>query len=382
MPLRKTSDTTKAKDKKAYKYCGLPTEEQMAALNNTLGAARFLYNRMLADKSFCYKLTGENLCLTPAWYKHVSNLAWLKDADSLALANVQLQLNTAFLNFFEKRADYPTFKKKSKHEDSYTTNHASVRFDGKTAWLLLPKVPGEIKLIYHRPIRSGGELKSVTVSHDATGRYYFSLLYAYPHHEAKHDIDPDKAIGLDMTMHGLYVDSNGNAGAYADWYHTVEDRIAKEQRKLSRMKKGSANYEKQRRKVACLYAKAKHQRADFLHKLSRRLVDTYDIIGIEDLNMRSMSKSLNFGKSVGDKGWGMFVRMLVYKAAAEGKKVIKVDKFFPSSQTCHECGTLHKKVKDLSVREWTCPVCGHHHGRDENAALNIRDEAVRIYCTC
>lgn len=382
MPLRRTSDKTKSNDKRAYKFCGLPTEEQMAALNNTLGAARFLYNRMLADKSLCYKLTGESLKLTPAWYKHVSNLAWLKSVDSLALANVQLQLNTAFQNFFEGRAKYPTYKKKARHADSYTTNHASVRIIGRTAWLTLPKVSGEIKLIVHRPIKTGGELKSVTVSHDATGKYFFSLLYAYPHYEIKHEVDPDNAIGLDMTMHGLYIDSNGHSETYASWYRNIESRVAHEERKLSHMKKGSANYRKQRVKIAKLYAKAKHQRADYLHKLSRQLVDSYDIIGIEDLNMKGMGQSLNFGKAVGDKGWGMFVRMLTYKALAEGKKVIKVDKFFPSSQICNECGNLHKRVKDLSIREWTCPVCRHHHGRDENAALNIRDEAVRIYCTC
>ena len=185
-----------------------------------------------------------------------------------------------------------------------------------------------------------------------------------------------------MSMHEFYVDSNGKHVDYGKPYHAMQNRIAREQRKLSHMKMGSSNYQKQRVKIAKLYAKTKHQRNDALHKLSRQLVDTYDIIGIENLNMKAMSQSLNFGKSVSDKGWGMFTTMLAYKAQRVGRRVIKVDKFFPSSQMCHECGRLNKLTKDLSVREWTCPGCGHHHDRDENAALNIRDEAVRIYCTC
>ena len=144
------------------------------------------------------------------------------------------------------------------------------------------------------------------------------------------------------------------------------------------MKKGSANYEKQRRKIARLHSKIKNQRKDFVHKLSRRLVSEYDIIGVEDLNMRAMAQSLNFGKSVMDKGWGMFVTFLTYKSKRAGKHLIKVSKWFPSSQLCHECGTIFKKTKDLSAREWTCPNCGHKHNRDVNAAMNIRDEAVRI----
>lgn len=145
------------------------------------------------------------------------------------------------------------------------------------------------------------------------------------------------------------------------------------------MKKGSSNYKKQRLKIAKLYAKATHQRHDFLHQTSRKLVDDYDIIGIEDLNMKGMSQSLNYGTSVGDKGWGKFISMLEYKAEAAGKAFIKVDKWFPSSQACHVCGYVYKKTKDMSVREWTCPSCGIHHDRDENAAINIRNEAVRIY---
>ena len=377
-------------DRIALRFCGMPTSAQMETLNQTLGACRWLYNRMLYDRSACYKHTGESLNLTPAWYKHLSCCQWLKEVDSLALANVQLHLNRAFGNFFNGKSAYPKYKRKADHYDSYTTNIASkgatnLRFrmgKRKTGFLTLPKIDGEIRVRAHRTVPAHGVLKSVTVTHEPDGKYYFSLLYEVPHEEICHDIDLDNAIGLDMSMHNFCVDSNGKHIDYGKLYHAMQNRIAREQRKLSHMEKGSSNYHKQRVKIAKLSAKAKHQRSDALHKLSRQLVDTYDMIGIEDLNMRAMSQSLHFGKSVGDKGWGMFTSMLAYKAHRAGKRVIKVGKFFPSSQMCHECGRLHKLTKDLAVREWTCPDCGHHHDRDENAALNIRDEAVRIYCTC
>lgn len=377
-------------ERMAFRFYGLPTAEQAAALNQTLGASRWLYNRMLADRKNAYENFHEALLLTPAWYKKLSNCKWLNLADSYALCNVQLAVSRAFESFFAGKTGYPKFKKKADHYDSYTTNIASrgatnVRFRQNRkghGFLVLPKVPGEIRIKAHRQIPDNGTLKSVTVTHEPDGRYYFSLLYEVPKIKNMHDIDPDNAVGLDMSMHGLYVDSDGNAVDYGKPYRDLQLRIAKEQRKLAHMKRGSANYEKQRIRIAKLHAKAKHQRSDALHKLSRKVVDSYDIIGIEDLNMRGMEQSLNFGKSVGDKGWGMFTVMLKYKGERAGKKVITVDRFFPSSQMCNECGTLCKKTKDLSVREWTCPACGHHHDRDENAARNIRDEAVRIYCTC
>ena len=345
---------------------------------------------MLYDRYIYYQQTGKSLKLTPAWYKHLSCCVWLKDIDSYALANVQLHLNVAFDNFFSGKSAYPKFKKKADHYDSYTTNighkgATNLRFrmgKKKTGFLKLPKIDGEIRVRAHRRIPTNGILKSATVIHEPDGKYYFSLLYEVPHKEICYNIDPNNAIGLDMSMHEFYVDSNGKHVDYGKPYHAIQNKIAKEQKKLSHMKRGSSNYQKQRVKIAKLYAKTKHQRSDTLHKLSRQLVDTYDIIGIESLNMQAMAQSLNFGKSISDKGWGMFTTMLVYKAQMAGKQVIKVGKFFPSSQMCHECGTLHKLTKDLSVREWTCSNCGHHHDRDENAALNIRDEAVRIYCTC
>lgn len=219
---------------------------------------------------------------------------------------MQLNLNTAFQNFFNKRARYPKFKKKSDHHDSYTTNvvngNISYRTSDKYMYVTLPKIPGELMVKNHRPVKQGGKLKSVTVSREPSGKYYISLLFEYTKVKAVHDIDPDNAIGLDMSMRSFYVDSDGNEVDSPHAYLHVQDRLAREQRKLSHMKKGSSNYQKQKLKVAKLHAKATYQRNDFLHKLSRKLVDAYDIVGIEDLDMKGMSQALNFGKSISGAG--------------------------------------------------------------------------------
>lgn len=383
MSLRRTKHTSKTIDRVAYKFrLGALSPAQEEYFAKTFGAVRWLYNRMLADKINAWQNFRENLQLTPAWYKGLSCCPWLKEVDSLALANAQINLDQSFHRFFNHESGHPKFKKKADHHDSYTTNHASVHWENGKLYLSLPKMEEEVRVINHRSIKRGGVLKSATISRDPSGKYYVSLLYEYAKEPVVHDIDPDNAIGLDMSMHGLYVDSEQRHIDEPEWYRKAEARLAREQRKLSHMKKGSSNYQKQRRKVAKLYSKTKNQRTDFLHKLSNDLTNVYDIIGIEDLNMRAMAQSLNYGKSVGDKGWGAFTAMLAYKAERKGKKLIRVDKWFPSSQMCHECGSLYKKTRDLSIRDWTCPVCGHRHDRDENAALNIKTEAVRMYCTC
>lgn len=181
-----------------------------------------------------------------------------------------------------------------------------------------------------------------------------------------------------MSLPKLYVDSNGKEPDYPKPYRTLHAKISREQRKLSKMQYKSNHYEKQKQKLNRLYLKTKNQRLDFLHKESTRLVNENDIIGLEDINLKSMSKALHFGKSVSDNGFGMFRQMLTYKAAKKGKQVILIDKWFPSSKTCHTCGYFNKELK-LSDRTYVCPVCGEIFDRDANAARNIRDEAVRIY---
>ena len=247
--------------------------------------------------------------------------------------------------------------------------------------LKLPKIKEPIKLTVHRPIKPGGLLKSVTVTHTTKGDWYFALMMEYPKEEypaPKNPFDEGLThIGLDMSLPKFYVDSLGNEADFSKPYREVERRIAKEQRKLSKMKKGSSNYEKQRQYIAKLHAKIKRQRDDMLHKISCKLTDEYDVISIETLDMAAMKRSLNFGKSVSDNGWGNFTRMLEYKAERKGKRVVRVDKWYPSSKTCTKCGYVHKELT-LDDRVYTCPICGNVIDRDHQAAINTDTEGLRI----
>ena len=228
----------------------------------------------------------------------------------------------------------------------------------------------------HRTIPEKYCLKSVTVSQTPSGKYYASVLFEYENQVQEQELN--EFLGLDFSMHELYKDSNGNEPAYPRYYRQAERRLKREQRKLSKMQKGSQNRDKQRIKVAKLHEKVANQRKDFLHKQSRQITNAYDCVCMEDLDMQAMSQALNFGKSVSDNGWGMFVTFLKYKLEEQGKRLVKVDKFFASSQTCSNCGYVNKETRDLSIRNWDCPECGAHHDRDVNAAINIRNEGMRI----
>lgn len=386
----------------AYRFHGEPTDEQATSLSQNTGCCRFLWNRMKADYDLHKKEMGYGIFNTPAEYKSLDECAFLKDADSYALCNVQLNFESAIRDAESGEKGYPNFKKKHVSKESYTTNrdqrcsNVYLTHDG---FLVLPKIPGAVKLHMHRPIKDGGLLKSVTVTKEPNGEWYFSLLFEYP---AKEESFTDtisscfdnventknlRCIGLDMSLSNLYVDSNGNLPSYVvnnvevpftKAYRRLERRIAREQHKLSKMKKDSANYKKQCIKIAKLHAKAKHRRSDFLHQIASRLAQSYDIIGIENLDMAAMKQSLKFGKSVSDNGWGTFVRILEEQCKKHGSLLIFVDKWFPSSKTCCHCGHIHKDLK-LSERIYLCPVCGHVMDRDYQAAVNIREEALRIF---
>lgn len=228
----------------------------------------------------------------------------------------------------------------------------------------------------HRIIPSDYKLKSVTISQTSSGKYYASILFEYENQVLDRELET--FLGLDFSMHELYRDSNGNAPNYPRYYRKAEKKLAKECRKLSKMQKGSNNRNKQRFKVAKLHEKVANQRKDFLHKQSRQIANAYDCVCIEDLDMKAMARALNFGKSVSDNGWGMFITFLKYKLEEQGKKLVKIDKFFASSQTCNVCGYKNAETKNLSIRAWDCPQCGTHHDRDINAAINIRNEVMRL----
>ena len=360
---------------KAYKFRIYPDEEQKVFFNKCFGCVRFIYNKMLEDKIAYYKSCKQMLRNTPASYK--SQYAWLKEVDSLALSNAQLNLQRAFTNFFNQpKFGFPKFKSKHKNRKSYTTNNQKGSITLENNLLKLPKVSGLIKVKQHRVIPNYCRIKSATISMTPSGKYFVSLLCEYE--GSISEIKPKTFIGLDYSMHELYVDSNGNIPKYSRYYHNSEKKLKREQRRLSLMQKGSANRQKQRLKVARLHEKIANQRRDFIHKATRQIANVYDCVCIENLDMKAMSQSLHFGKSVSDNGWGMFTAFLQYKLEEMGKRLIKVDKFFASSQLCSCCGYKNPATKDLSLREWECPVCGTYHDRDTNAAINIRAEGMRL----
>ena len=356
----------------AFQFRIYPNAGQRILIGKTFGCVRFVYNRMLGEKIDHYKEHGEPLYVTPAKYK--PEFEFLKEVDSLALANAQMNLDDAFKNFFRDKAiGFPKFKNKRKSKKSYTTNcvNNNTRIEGNC--VVLPKL-GKVRIKQHRDIPDNYKLKSVTVSQTASGKYHVSILFEYEAYiQPKPIID---VIGLDFSMPELYIDSNGEKPNFPRYYRRALGKLARMQRVLSKMVKCSNNYYKQRRKIAQLHEHIANQRKDFLHKQSRQITNAYDCVAVENLNMRAMSQSLNFGKSVADNGWGMFVSFLDYKLRVEGKQLIRVDKWFPSSKTCSVCGAVKQELS-ISERTYICD-CGNTMDRDVNAAINIRNEAVRI----
>ncbi len=371
---------------RAYKFRLYPDRQQEALFHKTFGCCRFLYNRMLADKKDMYEKTGKIQRLTPAGYK--KEYPWLKEVDSLALSNVQLHLEAAYKKFFtEEKAGHPKFKSKHRSRKSYTTNvvNGNIRFEeGK---LRLPKA-GLVKIRLHREPPEGYILKSVTVSMDPSGKYYASLLYEPPASEnqtaRENTVDAGlpqeehgtEILGIDFAMRGLAVFSDGSRAEYPMYYREAQDRLAREQRKLSHCKKGSRNYGKQKKILARCYEKVRNQRKDYLHKLSRRIADHYDAAAVEDIDMKAMSRCLKFGKSVMDDSFGMFRSMLGYKLSDRGKVLVRVGRFFPSSRKCSCCGKVKEELR-LDERVYRCG-CGNCMDRDVNAAVNIREEGRRL----
>ena len=296
---------------------------------------------MLADKMEHCKKEKKMLRNTPASYK--KEYPWLKEVDSLALANVQMHLESAFHKFFrEPFAGFPRFKSKKSSRKSYTTN----------------VVNGNIFL---------------------EGKYFASLLFCCENQTAEKR-PAEKFIGIDFAMQGMCVFSTGKRAEYPMFYRNTEKKLAREQRKLSRCQKGSQNYKKQKKRVALCHEKIRNQRKDFQHKLSASLAESFDAVCVEDLNLKGMAGGLYLGKGVHDNGYGLFLSMLEYKLEERGKYLIKVDRYFASSKICSVCG---KKKEELSLsdRIYYCE-CGNRMDRDVNAAVNIMNEGKRIFAEC
>jgi putative transposase len=341
---------------------------------------------MLSDKIEGYKATGKFPTVTPAKYKN--DYPYLREVDSLALANKQMDLQKAFRNTFSKsrrkKNGFPKFKSAKHSRKSYTTNnqHGTVAIiDSK--YIRLPKI-GKVKAVIHRVPDDSWTIKSATVSQESDGKYYISVLFEFENIVNPYVADKTNAIGLDYASDGLYVDSNGNTGTNHKYYRESHDKLAKAQRKLSRMQGSkkyevkSNNYIKQLRKVNKIHRHIANQRLDNLHKISTKIANSYDVVCVESLDMKAMSNhGFGNGKATLDNGYGMFLSMLEYKLSDRNKYLIKVDKWFPSSQICHCCGMLHPEMKNLAIRKMTCD-CGLTISRDQNAAINILREGLRL----
>ena len=368
---------------KAMKYRLYPTTEQTVFFAKTFGCCRKVYNLMLADKIKSYEETKSFGKQTPAMYK--KEYPFLKEVDSLALANVQLHLQSAMKSCFDKkrkaRNGFPNYKSAKHSRKSYTTNNQNGTIAITENGIKLPKI-GIIKAVIHRQPNETWKIKSATISQDRDGKFYASVLFEYDAEVIVMSKMSSNAIGLDYKSDGLYMDSNGNKADMHKYYRESHDKLAKEQRKLSRKigfrkrEQKSNNYIKQQKKLAKIHRHIANQRLDILHKKSTEIANQYDIVCVETLNMRAMAnKGFGNGKAMLDNGYGLFLQMLNYKLLERGKHFVKVDKWYPSSGLCSCCGK-QKKMK-LNDRIYICS-CGLVIDRDQNAAKNILQEGLRL----
>jgi len=355
--------------KRAYKYRFYPTEQQAQELLRTFGCVRLIYNRALEARTVAWYTEQRRINyvqtsgLLTEW-KQDPELAFLNAVSSVPLQQSLRHLQTAFANFWGKRAKYPRFKSRKRGRQSAEYTRSGFRWrDGQ---LTLAKMSEPLNIAWSRPLPDGAEPTTITVSRDPTGRWFVSLLVET---STTHYTPTDAVVGIDAGITSLATLSTGEKITNPKHEKRDRERLAKAQRQLARKQKGSNNRAKARRNVARVYARISDRRRDHLHKLSTRLVRENQVVVIEDLNVRGMVRNHSLARAISDAAWSELRSMLEYKAEWYGRAIVAVDRFYPSSKTCSECGALQDEMP-LNIREWTCR-CGATHDRDVNAARNI-----------
>ena len=371
--------------KRSYRFRIYPNPSQKELIEKTLGCCRQVYNDFLsmciesysADKNYSIK-KYDLIKLLP---EYKETFPYLKEVDSIALQQTVVHLFNAYMNFFRHNAEFPTFKKK-KNDYGYMTMKINNSIYFAEDDIQIPKL-GRVKVKLHRHLPESFKFTMVSVSRK--GKYYYVSLMGEEEYfdygeYIKESLNPNNSIGLDFSMKHLFVDSDGNHLDMPTYYQDSLTKLAKEQRRLSHMKKDSSNYQKQLMRIKNLHEHIANQRKDFLHKVSRKLANTYDYVFVENLDLQEMSErrdKLKLGISIFDLGYGTFLNYLKYKLEWLNKKLVKIDKYYPSSQLCSSCGYRKTDLK-LDKRSWICPECGARHNRDFNAAINIKKEGIRM----
>lgn len=370
----------------AYVYRIYPTKEQIEQINKTIGCARFVYNQMFTIQQDKYKNGEKYLSKNQANdlcnHQLKNDYPFLREVDKFALTNSIYHLDNAYDRFFKKLGKFPKYKSKHKTKLSYTTNFTNNNIIVEQDRIKLPKLKWVIAKTERLP-KKDWVIKQATITNLRDGSYHVSVLFEYKDIDVQSkEITPDTTIGLDYKSDGLYVDSNNHRPDTNKYYRQSQDKLAKRQRNLKHKQVGSNNYYKQQKKIAKIHRKIANQRKDFLQKESTSITKKYTCIVVEDLDMKSMSnKDFGNGKATLDNGYGMFLKMLDYKTKREGGALIKVDKWYASSQICYCCGQVHKEMKELSKRKLVCN-CGYQEDRDYNSAKNIKREGLRMLGVC
>src|SRR5438034_8660114 len=357
------------KQKKAYKYRFYPSDEQKHILAQTFGCCRYVYNWALRQRTDAYYQHGERLYYEGTAQRLVllkkqEETMWLNTVSSVPLQQALRHLDKAFRNFFEGRAQYPTFKKK-RHQQSATYASNAFTWDGHH--LTLAKMDAPLSTVWHRPLPDGCKPSSVTVNKDEAERYFVSIL-------VEEDIKPlevtPQLVAIYLGLKSMVINSDGHTYGNPKFFAKEEKKLAKAQRRHAKKKKGSKNRSKARLKVARIQKKIADRRRDYQHKLSTQTIRENQVVCIESLQVKNMVKNHCLAKAISDVGWSELVRQLEYKAAWYGRTVVKIDKWYPSSKRCFDCGHMLDFLP-LDVRSWACPACGVVHDRDSNAAKNI-----------